>query len=533
VAWARDRHDPCFDESTSRVGTGIVCMQNPTSTGRWTAFLLLLGLALVVRASFFFDSVVDWDETTFILMGQSVLDGFVPYQDYWDLKPPFAYFAFALIDLLGLHTVVGVRVVGAVLVAATGFAVFALAARFAARGVALAVAAATILLMSGVDGGMATLTETVAMPLWMTGLVLLARTADTRRAGAVFLGGLLLSLAAMIRLNLAFAVVATTLTLLYFAYREAGWRHARSVAGWIFVGGCVPALLVVVYFALRSDLATLWGAAVEAPLVYATQQLSPWRVIARYARLTLEFPPALLVCLAAAGSVALLPRAWPTIPPAGRVAVGLALATLAGAVYSIVTGGNAYGHYVMQIVPPAALPFAAALQWLSTTRLDARWARRAVTATLGVSAAIGLYPTARHLPELAARVQSQSSLLADEGHRLTAYLVTNMRREDSLLLMAGHVAYWQTRKWPPTKILHPSVFQKAYLLPAIGGVPDNPEALMREIMSKKPTVVVAPDDLWYLDEGSPIDTVLRQALASDYELETTIDTMKVFRRVRS
>jgi hypothetical protein len=507
-------------------------MQNLTSPGRWRAFLLLLGLAFVVRAGFFFDSVVDWDETTFILMGQSVLDGFVPYQDYWDLKPPFAYFAFALIDLLGLHTVVGVRVIGALLVAATGFAVFALAARFASRGIALTCAAATIFLMSAV-GGMATLTEIVAMPLWMAGLVLLARTGDTRTAGAVFLGGMLLSLATMIRLNLAFAVVATTLALLYFAYREAGWRRARSAAVWLFLGGCVPALLVVVYFALRSDLGVLWEAMVEAPLVYAAQQLSPVRVIARYARMALEFPPALLVCFAAAASVALLPRAWKTIPYAGRVAVGLPLATLAGTVYSIVTGGNAYGHYVIQIVPSAVLPVAAALQWLAETPLDARWARRAVAATLGVSAAIGLYPTVRHVPELVARVQTQNSLLADEGYRLTEYLVSNLSHDDSLLLMARHIAYWQTRKWPPTKILHPSVFQKAYLLPAIGGVPDNPEALMQEIMSKKPSVVVAPDDLWYLDEGSPIETVLRQALASDYELETTIDTLKVFRRIRS
>lgn len=508
-------------------------MQNLTGTGQGQAFLLLMGVALVVRAAFFFESVVDWDESTFILMGQSVLDGFVPYEDYWDLKPPVAYFAFALIDVLGLHTVVGVRVIGAVLVAATAFAVFVLALRFASRRIALTVAVATICLMSALAGGMATLTETVAMPLWMTGLVLLSRTGQARTANAMFLGGVLLSLATLVRLNLAFSVVATTLALLVFVYREAGWRHARSAAIWLFLGGCAPVVMVVVYFALRSDLAMLWEAMVEAPLLYATQQLSALRVIARYARQSLEFPPALLVCLAAASSVALLPRTWKALPYAGRVSVGLALATVAGAAYSIVTGGNAYGHYVLQIVPPAALPFAAALHWLSQAPFDARWSRRTLAATLGVCTAIGVYPTVRHLPVLAARVQAQNSLLADEGYRLTEYLVSHTRSEDSLLLMARHIAYWQTRKWPPTKILHPSVFQKEYLLPAISGVPDTPEALMQEIMSKKPTIVVAPDDLFYLDQGSPLDSVLRQALRDDYRLEATIETMKVFRRLRS
>jgi hypothetical protein len=507
-------------------------MQNLTSPGSGPVFLLLLGVAFVVRAAFFFDSVVDWDETTFILMGQSVLDGFVPYQDYWDLKPPLVYFAFALIDVLAFHTVVGVRVIGALLIAATAFAVFVLAVRFTSRRIALTVAAATIFLMSALAGGMATLTETVAMPLWMTGLVLLSRVGPTRTAEAMFLGGVLLSLATLIRLNLAFAVVATTLALLVVVYREAGWRRARAAAVWLFLGGCAPVAIVVSYFAVRSDLAMLWDAMVEAPLLYAANQLSPLRVIARYARQSFEFPPGLLVCAAAAGSIALLPRTWKALPYKGRVAVGLALATIAGATYSIVTGGNAYGHYVLQIVPPAALSFAVALHWLSQARFDASWSRRTLAATLGVCAAIGVYPTVRHLPELAARIRTQNSLLADEGHRLIEYLVSHTRSEDSLLLMARHIAYWKTRKWPPTKILHPAVFQKAYLLPAIGGVPDTPEALMQEIMSKKPTIVVAPDDLFYLEQGSPVDSVLRQALATDYLLEATIDTLKVFRRVR-
>jgi len=46
--------------------------------------------------SIFFPAVIDWDESTFILMGQSIIDGHLPYVKLWDLKPPgaFAFYAF-------------------------------------------------------------------------------------------------------------------------------------------------------------------------------------------------------------------------------------------------------------------------------------------------------------------------------------------------------------------------------------------------------------------------------------------------------
>ena len=42
-------------------------------------FALLLDLALLTRFPFFFHDVINWDESTFILVGQSIIDGHLPY----------------------------------------------------------------------------------------------------------------------------------------------------------------------------------------------------------------------------------------------------------------------------------------------------------------------------------------------------------------------------------------------------------------------------------------------------------------------
>jgi len=41
-----------------------------------------------LRISTFFQSVIDWDESVYLLMSKSILDGNLPYIQVWDHKPP-------------------------------------------------------------------------------------------------------------------------------------------------------------------------------------------------------------------------------------------------------------------------------------------------------------------------------------------------------------------------------------------------------------------------------------------------------------
>lgn len=51
----------------------------------------LLFFSFLYRIPFWFIDVIDWDESTFILLGKSILERNVPYIEYWDLKPPVAF----------------------------------------------------------------------------------------------------------------------------------------------------------------------------------------------------------------------------------------------------------------------------------------------------------------------------------------------------------------------------------------------------------------------------------------------------------
>jgi len=86
-----------------------------------TVFLILFVVSLFIRLPFFFRDYIDRDESTFILMGQSWVDGHLPYTELWDLKPPITYLFFAGIIYAFGKSFLAIRLIGALIVAITAF----------------------------------------------------------------------------------------------------------------------------------------------------------------------------------------------------------------------------------------------------------------------------------------------------------------------------------------------------------------------------------------------------------------------------
>ena len=104
----------------------IKTISNYSLCSSWTKFdffvaAYLLLLTIIIRFPFFFQDVINWDESTFILMGQSVLDGHLPYTELWDVKPPGAFLIYALFIALFGKSIVSIRIGGTLCVALISF----------------------------------------------------------------------------------------------------------------------------------------------------------------------------------------------------------------------------------------------------------------------------------------------------------------------------------------------------------------------------------------------------------------------------
>src|SRR5262245_37041944 len=121
--------------------------------------LAYLALTLLLRLPFSFVSAIAWDEGTFVIMGQEILDGYLPFTRPWDVNRPLALAAYAqAIGTLG-HSIEAGRVAATICVALTCLAVYVVARRAMPPVIARLAGVVTIIVMVAQPSGQATMTE--------------------------------------------------------------------------------------------------------------------------------------------------------------------------------------------------------------------------------------------------------------------------------------------------------------------------------------------------------------------------------------
>ncbi len=105
-----------------------------------TVLLILFVIAVFIRFPFFFRDYVDRDESTFILMGQSWVNGHLPYTQLWDLKPPITFLYFATVIKLFGKSFFAIRLFGSLMVALTALFTYGIATKIASKKIAFWVA---------------------------------------------------------------------------------------------------------------------------------------------------------------------------------------------------------------------------------------------------------------------------------------------------------------------------------------------------------------------------------------------------------
>ncbi|MGN6186002.1 MAG: hypothetical protein ACTHQM_20415, partial [Thermoanaerobaculia bacterium] len=201
---------------------------------------------------------VNWDEIEFYRATKWIAEGRLPFRDFWEHHSPLPWFLFApvarFVNSIDTSAIVAMRwaqvpVWIAAFVLANIFMRNAGISRFA-RWSAISVAVTSSLLMtSAVEFRV----DPVAIALLFGGLVLAQR--GTPRA--MFYAGALLCLTGMSNLRLGPMLVVAILLLRFVDRRERKWKSEPN-ANWLFAGGIVMLLIVVLLFAATHSLAPMW-----------------------------------------------------------------------------------------------------------------------------------------------------------------------------------------------------------------------------------------------------------------------------------
>lgn len=507
------------------------------------ALVYSLVISFIIRFPYYFRDVINWDESTFILTGQSLLDGYLPYTQLWDLKPPLLPSAFALFILMLGKSIISIRIAGTICVALTAWFTYLIGKTMRGQRAGLISATVSALALSVIDFRFfATMSEHVAVvPLTGALLVLVRKPITLKR---IFWVGVLLSTATMIRLNLAYVALlagTTAICLLdhqsIFSGQTLKAICARAAS---YAAGAIIVITITFLPYLLTHQATIWwDSVILAPLSYSGSQYtliqslsSHWERIAdllfNWKSYTTQhhITAAIIYPSSAVGAiVCIVLLSLKKLTTEEKCSLFLITIFLLSTILSVLSGGRVFLHYWIQFLPFLAL--FASFAYLPAF-LNNRW-----KIALPIAIVILFFALPRgEYRVIIERIQSDKSLTYGTGYDIANYFENVDLENKSVYMMTGHIAYWLIDKQPLTKSsTHPSNITKQYLLGISIGPDATPDLALSEILDQKPDYIVAKLDASHLRKHDEIRNRLNETLNTQYEWVHDVPNAQIYKRV--
>lgn len=481
--------------------------QHRSSCYHLSGFIALLLIALLLRLPYFFDSVINWDESTFILAGQSITQGGIPYVDFFDLKAPLAFLPYAgLIELFG-NNIIGIRLGALFFVIVSAAIVYYIMLDTWGRAGALGSAFLTVLYLSSQSNFQPLMTEHIALVPLLGALAMIQN--EDCCARKCFLAGIYMSLAVLVRLNLAYCAVFAGLFLLFSSSGTVSLFARLRHAAFYGLGGLVPVSLVVLFYMATGHLDAL-DLFIRNAIGYSTEQLSPLLLLRTLPGLLIMLP-FLSMCAICALTTGVEKRH--VFSAAQKRSILLNGLFLLGIITSIVLGGIFHPHYVIQLVPFMAMLAGAFLftGYYFSSRLFRNTAIAVVAAVICLNLWQGYVYYKEHVSQ------------PDTAREIREYLQKNTSSQQSIYLMQWHIVYWFMGIEPFNSFyLHPSNVAKDSQSMKNGPTMPTEEKL-EKLLESNPDYIVKPQDLFYLRKYPLAENVLNRHLTEKCFLKTLIN----------
>ena len=514
---------------TQQDSSAVLTQITPSRTQvGWAGLVCCLFLGTMALRLPYLDVPISADEGGYATAAYWWARGDTLYREITITRPQGIFVVFRLIDALGLGSVRGIHLFAAAWVAASALALLAVVARLWGRAIGVVVAALFALVMATpwVQGYSAN-AELFMTPPLLLGTYALLRADDAPLGDRAAFGWLVASgVAGAIALLLKpSAAVLLPLAVCWLALR---WRGECAAAidafkaggvllfGWFI--GLFPAILhgvltvpdryfsAVLFYRLGQD--SLVGGAVGHQLDY-------------FATNTLYLVGHLPILLLAPFGLSLAGGTHPRGGSGDRRARAFLALWLLAALGGTALGGNWFLHYYQQLLPPLAIAVVLAgrrlLRWpISLPRFAgvclAALALLVVLVPVGQGLVRGIDP--RDLPEWEPGVSAAAPV--------AAYLVANTAPTDMIYVAYDHAdIYYLSQRRPAARWLH---FRELRRTP---GAFDEQVARIADPATAPRYIVGAQE---FDRFGFDADGTLRAIVARDYQLETTIEGVPLYRR---
>lgn len=184
-----------------------------THKNHFIALITLSLFNLYLRYFTWSISTIDWDETTYLIMGESMLRGFIPYKDYWDLKPMGIYYLNSIFISIWGYSLISIRISSYLFTTILVFSIYLLLKNFSKKlGLMAGMTLAVLFLIypQGLSGN----TEIYFLSFETLGVYFFFSKVRIRE----FLGAVLLGIAFLIKYIIIFDLIYFYILKLFIVY---------------------------------------------------------------------------------------------------------------------------------------------------------------------------------------------------------------------------------------------------------------------------------------------------------------------------
>lgn len=459
-------------------------------------------MALLLRFFSFFPSVINHDESTYIVISDTLLAGYSYQADYIDTKPIGIFLVYALLQLLLGKSIIILRVAAATALAATAFFLYRAKLSFGSRPEAAFAAGVIYLFLNSIFTyyGVSPNTETffnlfTALALWIY--------CSRPPLWAYFLAGLSLGIGFVIKYVVLFDGLAFGLFLLWQARQgKAPWAAAWSRAVIMAAGAALPFLAVIAWYQSIGQLEELWFYTFTVSSRYIESK-GLLGHLAFFLDFNLRFLPVAFFFY-----YALFSRQ--AHGPSRQF--GLLWAVLA--LLAVLLPGKMFGHYFIQFMLPFSF-LAGEFFALHAEELPKRL-RRLRRAKIG-------YPLLGLLLLTNLFLQYKDYYLkVDYPRQVAAFIAPLLSPEDIVYTANDQITYHLLGQLPPLPYVHPSLFWEGQHVEAL----EIPwEAQIQELKDKRPRFLVF--------RNPDYEEAFAELLREEYRLVKQIDNrVNIYERMR-
>ncbi|PCE62785.1 ArnT family glycosyltransferase [Sediminicola luteus] len=483
-------------------------------------FVLFLFVTVFIRLPFFFRDYVDQDESTFILVAQSWVDGHLPYTELWDLKPPVVFLFFTLVIKVFGKSFVAIRFFGCVLVALTAFFTFKLGESLHSKLLGFWSGVATLCFLSLFGSVQGVMSEHIATVFFMGALWLLA---SKDSLGLVFLAGIAMGMAFMAKLNLGYAMLVFGPLLLYW-YKNPLTKGV--LLSFIYgMGALVPLLFFGLHYYNQDAFSAFYDVVFGAPLRYAASKEGS----------VLDVLPFGLVLGVLAG------WAWRIkLFEKSNLLHSLIWVSIGAITFSFFRVGKINGHYLIQIYPLLILVVAMLMTRLPQPKK--KWVPY-------LAYLLFLVPMESYLEYVAVakNYAEKGRLLNGEGVDVPFLIQEKGYENKNVYFMDYHIGYWMLGTQPPSKIVtHPTNIFRQELIVGSGSPRTSSQAELQYIFEEKqPELVIRrhrsgrPKNVRLMPKNNYVQThykneidYLESTMRTKYRIIDSVGKARIYQRIQ-